>query len=99
MNKLKENRAILRRDEKRDEFNVYVYELTSRRGVSTFDFRLPLYSVQVLMTDAYGNTSSSCAYDAFADEERALKFYEMAVKNLITPIDLLYVLEDERSAD
>ena len=89
--------SVIRKDERRDDFNVYTYELTVRRGCDTASFRIPLYSVRASMTDAYGNTSTAAVPDAFSDAGRALNFYEKVVNHLATPIDLAYVLEDEEA--
>ena len=88
------NGELIRRDEKSDEFNKYSYELLVRRGNEVANFRLPLYSVRVSMTDAYGNRTVKGLADAFADENRAISFYELAVKNLATPLNLPFILED-----
>ena len=47
------------------------------------------------MTDSNGVSSSADVTDAFADASRATRFYDMLVRNMATPIDLPYVLEDE----
>ena len=97
MNNTKTIGDVIRRDERRDEFNLYIYELAVRLGTDTANFRLPLYSLRITMTDAYGNTREECVRDVFADSARAIKFYEKLVCGLATPIDLPYVLEDERA--
>ena len=90
---------VIRRDERQDEFNLYTYELSVRLGTDTASFRLPLYSVKVRATDAFGNVREECVRDAFADSERAIRFYEKLVDGVATPIDLPYVLEDERATN
>ena len=97
MNKTKKMGDIIRKDERQDEFNIYTYELSVRLGTDTANFRLPLYSVRISMTDAYGNTREGCVGDAFADSAKAIKFYERLVDGLATPIDRPYILEDERA--
>ena len=88
--------SIIRKDEREDEFYLYSYELTMRKSDATASYRVPLYSINVSVTDAYGNESRGCVTDAFADAKKALKFYEKVLKNLATPIDIAYVLEDSR---
>ena len=95
MESYNKNFAVIRKDERRDDFNLYTYELTERSGNETASYRLPLYSVRVSMVDAYGNRSDGSLSDAFSDTAKALKFYEKIVKHLATPIDLAYVFEDE----
>ena len=95
MKSLEKELSIIRKDEKSDDFNLYSYELTVRRGCDTASFRIPLYSVRVSMTDAFGNVTSRILPDAFADGDKALDFYERAVRHLVTPLNLAYVFEDE----
>ncbi|MBO7195742.1 MAG: hypothetical protein J6V80_00220 [Clostridia bacterium] len=73
----------------------YTYELIHREGVRTDDFRLPLYSMRVSMTDSQGCTSQREARDIFTDKHKAEKLFYRLVENLATPIDLGYVIEDE----
>ena len=90
-----ENGAIIRRDEKFDGENLYSYELVMKEGESLASWRIPLYTINISMKNANGNHTESSATDAFSDASRAIRFYEKLVKSLATPIDLLYVLEDE----
>lgn len=73
----------------------YTYELIKREGARTDDWRLTLYSFRILMRDSDGNVSQRMARDVFTELERAEEFFDMLVKNLATPIDLSYVIEDE----
>jgi hypothetical protein len=47
------------------------------------------------MTDAQGNTRRADARDVFSCREKAVAFFEKIVRNLATPIDLNYIIEDE----
>ena len=89
--------AIIRRDEKYDGENVYSYELLMRESESVASWKIPLYTINVKMTNAHGNHTESSAADAFSDATRAIRFYEKLVRSLATPMDLIYVLEDEIS--
>ena len=42
-----------------------------------------------------GEVTRSSVDDVFADVGKALSFYEYVSKNLATPIDLAYALEDK----
>lgn len=86
---------VIRREERTDAENRYLYELMMRRGDSLACWRMPLYSIRINMTDAYGNEGSADAKDVFSDEDKALLFFDKLVRNLATPIDLSYILEDE----
>ena len=86
---------IITREERREDGLHYTYELIRSEGKMTADWGLPLYSVRISMTDDSGNKTQKEAKDIFADEGRAYKFFDMLVRNLATPIDLGYVVEDE----
>ena len=91
----KSDYCVIRREERTDDKNRYLYELTMRKGNTVACWRMPLYSIRVNMTDAFGNEGVADATDAFANEDKALDFFEKLVRNLATPIDLPYILEDE----
>ena len=82
-------------EEREDEGYFYTYELLLRRGVRTDDYGLPLYSVRISMTDSDGHKSQREATDVFSDGSKATNFFDRLVRNLATPIDLGYVVEDE----
>ncbi|MBE6537464.1 MAG: hypothetical protein E7673_05875 [Ruminococcaceae bacterium] len=73
---------------------IYRYILSSRSSRKVASFQLPLYSVEVIMTKD-GEVTRSSVDDVFADVGKALSFYEYVSKNLATPIDLAYALEDK----
>ena len=87
--------CVIRREERREDRHSYLYELLMREGENVACWRMPLYSIRINMTDAYGNEGRADAHDLFTDEEKAISFFEKLVRNLATPIDLPYVLEDE----
>lgn len=86
---------VVTREERAADGCLYTYELTMRQGERTVDWRLPLYSVKVKMTDAEGKSSQREARDLFTCPKRARAFFDKLVRNLATPIDLGYVVEDE----
>ncbi len=86
---------VVKREERVDEGYSYTYELLLREGVRTDDFGLPLYSVRISMTDSDGRSSQREATDVFANGTQATEFFDRLVRNLATPIDLGYVVEDE----
>ena len=89
------NETIIRREECREDGYTYSYELIMKESGRVASYRIPLYSVRVKMTDRDGIESESEIKDAFADAGRAIVFFEKVVRNLATPIDLAYILEDE----
>ena len=86
---------IIRKEVRFDKENSYSYELTCKESASVVSYGLPLYTVKVSMTDSKGTTKNATANDAFSDKGRALVFFDKIVRNLATPIDLSYIIEDE----
>ena len=86
---------VVKREERADGGFIYTYELILREGMRTADWRLPLYSIKVSMTDGAGRRTHREATDVFTNKEKAFGLFEKLVRNLATPIDLGYVVEDE----
>jgi len=86
---------VIRKEVVEKDGYLYRYELLERRGKRMADFGMRLYSLRVAMTDSKGDTKQGEAQDLFSSKRKALEFYERIVKNLATPIDLKYVIEDE----
>lgn len=97
MQKEKLKDVIIRKEERTDERNRYTYLLIMRESSNVASYGIPLYSVRVELADETGRLSSAEIRDVFADAGRAIIFYEKLVRNLATPIDLAYILEDEIS--
>ncbi len=91
----KKHYNLVKKEEKSEDGYSYTYELLVRRGVRTADFGLPLYSIKISMTDPSGNRSEREATDVFSSSDEAVRFFDRLVRNLATPIDLCYVVEDE----
>ena len=87
--------TVIRTDTKCYEGYSYRYELIMKQGEGVAAWRIPLYSIKVYMTDPSGETTVGDVKDVFADAGKALLFYEKVLRNLATPIDLVYALEDE----
>lgn len=94
---MKRNKSydIIRTEVRQDETNRYNYQLMMRRSDAVATWRMPLYSIRVNMTDACGNEGTADATDVFCDIDKAIDFFEKIVRNLATPIDLDYILDDE----
>lgn len=73
---------------------TYIYRLIMRESDALSSYRIPLYSVDIEFSSSDGTKTHGEARDAFADPGRAIVFFDKLVKNLATPIDLPYVLED-----
>ena len=87
--------TVIRTDSVRDRDICYRYELIMKEGEGVANWRIPLYTVRVYMTDQHGVTTMGDVKDIFADAGKAIIFYEKIVRNLATPIDLVYILEDD----
>ena len=74
---------------------VYCYTLLKRESRRVVSFRIPLYSIKIELTDPSGNKTEAESRDIFSDLGKAIVFYDRLVRNLATPIDLAYVIEDE----
>jgi len=90
------NIEILRNDKVTDGGILYEYTLFSSESPRVASFKLPLYSITVKMT-MDGEVTEGSVNDVFADLGKATLFYEKLVRNLATPIDLTYILEDRIS--
>ena len=86
---------LIKQEDKLKDGYIYSYQLTMREGCSTADWRMPLYSIKVDMTDSEGNKTSSDAKDIFSSLDKAIQLFDKIVRNLATPIDLAYIIEDE----
>ena len=86
---------VIRREQKFDKGSSYLYELVMRHGDATANWQTPLYSVRIYMVDPFGNNRQADARDIFSDKDDAEAFFDKIVRNLATPIDLAYILEDE----
>ena len=75
---------------------VYTYTLTLHEDKKLTSIGIPLYSISVDMTVlATGRTTSAKTRELFSDEEKARAFLDKLIRNLATPIDLAYIVEDE----
>ena len=74
---------------------IYTYTLLMSESKSFSSYRIPLYSIKVEMIQSDGTVTQSESNKIFADLGIATDFFEKMVKNLATPIDLPYVIEDE----
>lgn len=90
-------RTAIRKEEKFEAGYVYRYILNMEESVRVASYRLPLYSITVELTDKDGKTTSADTKEIFADLGKALSFFDKLVRNLATPIDLAYIVEDEIS--
>ena len=95
--KSKMARRVVRQDVKFDRGYTYVYTLSVSESGRVASYKLPLYSISVELTDPEGDTTSAETRELFADIGKAVSFFDKLVRNLATPIDLAYIVEDEIS--
>ena len=87
--------TVIRCEEREDGKNSYKYKLVMRESTRVASYRLPLYSILVEMRQENGTVTSAETREVFADIGRAIIFFDKLVRNLATPIDLAYIVEDE----
>jgi hypothetical protein len=87
---------IIKQQTRTQDGAEYEYTLSVSKSNRVASYMLPLYSINVRMTHL-GKTTEKCALDCFCDVGKALAVFDKLVKNLATPIDLPYVLEDKIS--
>lgn len=92
--KEKSKLTLIRRECVVNEGLLYKYELQMKerlRGVNVS--HLYLISIELMLDD--GSTTYAETGEVFADAGKAIAFFDRLVKNLATPIDLAYILEDD----
>ena len=75
---------------------IYTYRLLLNDSLKYSSFGLPLYSIEVDMENVKsGKVTKARSGDLFSEERKATAFFNKLVRNLATPIDLAYIVEDE----
>lgn len=93
MSSLKE---CIKREVREVDGIIYTYTLTLHGDTRLTSIGIPLYSISVDMTVIKtGKHTNAHTRELFADEDKALSFFDKLVRNLATPIDLAYIVEDE----
>ena len=87
--------TMIRCEKREKDGNCYKYELVMRESGRVASYRLPLYSIFVEMKQQDGTVTNAETKEVFADAGRAIIFFDKLVRNLATPIDLAYIVEDE----
>ena len=73
----------------------YRYSLIVSESNKVASYKLPLYSVEIEMTDKDGNVTNARTRELFADVGKAISFFRKLSENLATPLNLPSILEDE----
>lgn len=86
---------VIRKEVREADGAKYCYTLVVSESNKVASFKLPLYSVEIEMTDKSGKTTSARTRELFADVGKAISFFKKLYENLATPLNLPYILEDE----
>lgn len=85
---------IIRRNSIRDGKEQYTYFLIKRESEISVGLRLSLYSIRVELEEEDCEISHCEISNVFVNERKALSFFDRLVRNLATPINLPYAIED-----
>jgi len=94
-NKGKLKETVVRFLERQKDGYLYTYRLLVSESQGFSSFKIPLYSVNVTMSGPDMEPSTATAKEMFSDAAAAIDFFEKTASNLVTPIDLPYIVEDE----
>lgn len=86
---------VIKRVVREADGSHYRYLLVMSESNKVASYKLPLYSIEVEMTDPEGNRTHARTKELFADVGKALSFFKKLTDNLATPINLPYIVEDE----
>lgn len=95
MSKVVMKDTVIKREVKEVGGAKYTYSLLMSESGKVASYKLPLYSVEIEMTDAEGVYTKARTAEIFADVGKAISFFRMLEENLATPLNLPYIIEDE----
>jgi len=87
--------TIIKSETREAEGAKYRYSLIMTESNKVASYKLPLYSIEIEMTDLDGKVTNARTKEIFADVGKAISFFRKLSENLATPLNLLYILEDE----
>ena len=87
--------TVIKRDIREADGARYCYTLIMSESNKVASYKLPLYSIEIEMTDKDGKVTNAKTKEIFADVGKAISFFRKLSENLATPLNLLYILEDE----
>ena len=87
--------TVIKKEIREADGAKYHYSLIVSESNKVASYKLPLYSVEIEMTDKDGNVTSARTKEIFADVGKAISFFRKLCENLATPLNLPYILEDE----
>ena len=83
--------TVIRSEKVLDRGNLYCYTLTESDSANG----TMLYSLRISLRMKNGEFSENTARDIFTEKSAAMHFFDKMLKNLATPLNLPYVIEDE----
>ena len=87
---------MLKTETVRSDGISYTYSLIENYNRLLSSFGIPLYSIEIRMIfDDTGEMTENKSDALFSDIDKASDFFNKLVRNLATPIDLPYIVEDE----
>ena len=87
--------TVIKKEVRKDEGSTYSYTLIMTESNKVASYKIPLYSIEIEMTDPDGKITSARTKEIFADVGKAISFFRKLSENLATPLNLMYILEDE----
>ena len=86
------NILTLRKEKREFQDSIYNYELSAE---NTDDFKKSTcYGISIELI-CNGGKTTCFKKQKFKNEEKATEFFNMIVENLVTPLNLPYVIKDE----
>ena len=87
--------TVIKKDVREADGATYTYSLVMNESNKVASYKLPLYSIEIEMTDSSGEITRARTRDLFADVGKAMSFFKKLSENLATPLNLPYIVEDE----
>lgn len=87
--------TVIKSETREADGAIYRYSLVMSESNKVASYKLPLYSIEIEMTDPEGQKTSARTRELFADVGKALSFFKKLSENLATPLNLPYIIEDE----
>ena len=94
MKRKEDTKEIIKEEIRRSDGFEYIYRLIVRKSARVASYKLPLYSIRIELNGNGKHTEYELT-DIFADGGKAVTFFQEMVDNLVTPIDLPFILEDK----
>lgn len=91
----KTKKTVIKTSEVKADGLTYRYSIHETESTRVASYKMPLYSISIKLISESGEVTEAETKEIFADLGKAFSFYQKLVRNLATPIDLPYIVEDE----